>query len=102
LQAIDFIETSTRVSPATEAKHVIQLISKAKSVSRENRKAKREQNILSLEGRTTSLEPSRKAFSFQELLTKKAVFRTIFIDLPHEDLVWASRSDVLVSEIAEQ
>ena len=92
------------VNTATEAKKVADAIAKVKAVSSKAKKSKREEDLLSLEDKSLPVRSLGVAtqVSFSKLAEKKAVFKTIFIDIGSEGLKWASRQDIFAMDIAEK
>lgn len=92
------------VNPTTEAKKISDAIAKVKAVSSKAKRAQREEDLLTLNDNSL---PKRslatvKPLSFSQLLEKKSVFKTIFIDIGDEALRWSARQGVFAMDVAEK
>lgn len=91
------------VTPTTESRKVGETLAKVKAVSRKTRKAKREEDLLSLEEKQVPVVKTKtRITSFSALIKDRAVFRTLFIALDEKHVRWAAQHDVFPSEIAER
>lgn len=92
------------INTTTEAKKVADAIAKVKAVSNKAKKSKREEDLLSLEDKSLPVRSlgAVTQMSFSRLVEKKAVFKTIFIDIGGEALKWASQQDIFAMNIADR